>query len=199
MTTAGDDDARAHPRARAQIEVEYRFGGTTGVGHSTDISEGGIFLHCDRVARAGSRVYLRLHLPGSRAGHPLAIVGVVKRTREPLTVAGNPAPQPGMGIEFEVAYARTRVQLADFVETMLTGGAIDPPPAIQELGEGAEARFGARLGGNGVLMQPAEIDRVFGFAARTSDENGARRFRIVIILVIVGLGLFLLERLISSP
>ena len=184
MAADEEEEARAHPRARAHIKVEYHFGGTTGVGHSHDISEGGIFLFCDRVARPGTRVYLRLHLPGSRAGDPLKIIGLVKRAVDPFRVGSDQGTPSGMGVEFEVAYARTREQLADFVETLLSAGQQDPPPAIQEIG----GAYGARLGGSEALLDHAGVERAFSFAA--ADPKSGRLFQWVLLVVILALGLY---------
>ncbi len=119
MAEPGGPDAREHPRASARIKVEYNFGSTTGVGHTTDISEGGLFLCCRRIAQAGTRVYLRLHLPGSMTGEPLKVIGAVVRSRRPFSAAGGDPSQEGMGIQFEVAYAKTREALNDFVNNLL--------------------------------------------------------------------------------
>lgn len=80
-----------------------------GVGHTNDISEGGLFLHCDDVAEPGTRIYMELYLPGRRNPEALKIIGMVKRTRQ----------DTGMGIHFEVAYARTRQLLQDFMQDLL--------------------------------------------------------------------------------
>ncbi len=103
------EEARAHPRAPARVRVEYHFGSTMGVGHTNDISEGGLFLHCDDVAEAGTRIYMELYLPGRQNPEALKIIGMVKRTQE----------DTGMGIHFEVAYARTRQLLQDFMQDLL--------------------------------------------------------------------------------
>jgi len=111
-------EARQHPRARAKIRVEFHFGATTGVGTTNDVSEGGLFLETDTIAPEGSRIYLRLHVPGGSATEPLRMIGVVRRQRESLT-----GQEPhGMGIRFEVAYARARESLGGFIEEAL----VDP-------------------------------------------------------------------------
>src|SRR5688572_4092739 len=103
-------DSREHPRARARIRVEYQFGTTTGVGYTTNISEGGMFLSCGDAAHSpslvavdaatvGARIYLRVHLPGSRAGDALKIIGSVTRVER----ADGAEAEAGMGICFEVA------------------------------------------------------------------------------------------------
>ena len=79
---AAQEDARAHPRARARVKVDYHFGDTTGEGHTVDVSEGGIFLAAENIAPVGTRVYLRIHLEleGTRyEEEPLKIIGVVAR------------------------------------------------------------------------------------------------------------------------
>lgn len=103
------EEARAHRRARARVRVEYHFGGTIGVGFTNDISEGGLFLHCEEIAPPGTRVYMELYLPGRRHPEALKIIGMVKRASD----------RAGMGIRFEVAYARTRQLLHDFMHDLL--------------------------------------------------------------------------------
>jgi hypothetical protein len=114
-------DARVHPRARAHIRVEYHFGNTAGVGSTNDISEGGLFMRCDHSAEPGTRVYLRLYLPGSMDGEALKIIGMVKRRRS--------GAEPGMGIHFEIAYSKTREQLGDFMRGVLVHASQPPPEA----------------------------------------------------------------------
>lgn len=163
-------EAREHRRARARVRVEYHFGTSTALGHSGDISEGGMFLECDRVAPQGTRVYLRVHLPGSRAGDPLKIIGTVTRTvdAEHAETAGSPA---GMGLHFEVAYARTREQLAEFMDSLLQHNSEEPRDIRLLKGSTEEnktylARFPAlpdasyqRLD----TLRPPEVERVFAF------------------------------------
>lgn len=160
-------EAREHRRARARVRVEYHFGTTTALGHSGDISEGGMFLECDHVAPQGTRVYLRVHLPGSRAGDPLKIIGIVTRTvdADHAESAGSP---PGMGLHFEVAYARTREQLAEFMEQLLLQTADD----IRLLQGSTEENktYLARFPGHDDpayerldSLRPHDVERVFAF------------------------------------
>jgi uncharacterized protein (TIGR02266 family) len=198
MMAQGDDDARAYPRARARIKVEYHFGETLGVDHTGDISQGGIFLYTHRTAQAGTRVYLRLHLPGSRAGEPLKVIGVVRHAHDPVVVPGSEA-QPGMGIEFVEAYAHTREQLAEFVAALLTDPTGDPPPIIRELGRGPESTFGARLtGGDRALLDAAEVERTFRFGSRRRAEPKQRLFQLLIVLVILSFVLAVVVHLASK-
>jgi hypothetical protein len=178
-----NDEAREHRRARARIKVEYHFGTTTAAGQSNDISEGGLFLECDRVAPQGMRVYLRVHLPGSAAGDPLKIIGIVTRTvdADHAESAGSP---PGMGLHFEVAYARTREHLAEFMETLLLhsssplneSDAVEPKDIRLVPGSTSEnktylARFPELASATYKRMdtlRPPEVDRVFAFDAGES-------------------------------
>ena len=91
--------------------MEFHYGSTTGVGHTSDISHGGLFLSCNTVADEGARIYLRLYLPNQRTD-PLKIIGLVKR-------AVADGEEPGMGIHFEVAYAKTRDALGEFIDKLL--------------------------------------------------------------------------------
>jgi hypothetical protein len=87
----------------------------TGVGYSCNLSESGVFIECGDPAPLGKRVYMRLYLP-HKSGHPLKIIGLVKR------VAPSGSDKTGMGIQFEVAYARTREALLEFIEEILAFG-----------------------------------------------------------------------------
>ncbi len=111
-------EGRQHPRAQARIKVEYHFGSSTGVGYTNDISEGGIYLASSPIAPIGTRIYLRMHLPGSHAGEPLKIIGLGTRAID----SAEGKIKPGMGIHFEVAYARTRESLGDFIDSLLAIG-----------------------------------------------------------------------------
>ena len=181
----------------ARVKVEYHFGSTTGVGHSNNISEGGIFLVCDRVAGAGTRVYLRLHLPGSLQGDPLKIIGIVIRSTKPVSQGGLGGDQEsGMGIHFEVAYARTREALSDFIETILIEGAA-PPSSIHPVSGATEEdpeyamRFPSVRGPAPESMSADEVQQAFAFA---SDEPGINWkgissfvIKLLVLLAIVGL------------
>jgi hypothetical protein len=164
-------EAREHPRAKARVKVEYHFGSTTSVGHTSDISEGGMFLSSKTaIARPGTRVYLRVHVPGSRSGDPLKIIGFVTRAVE----SGDARDAAGMGIHFEVAYARTREQLADFLDGLRAHGHDPPAPTIKALGGGDDgaATFSARFPDppqadyqRHPTLRPREVERVFAFDA----------------------------------
>lgn len=104
-------DARLHPRARAAIRVEFQFGGTRAEGVTNDVSEGGIYLETDVAAEPGTRIYLRLFLPGDESAPPLEMVGVVRRRSERPSEHG----AVGLGVRFEIAHARARVALGEFI------------------------------------------------------------------------------------
>jgi hypothetical protein len=156
-------DAREHPRATARIRVEYHFGTTTGAGHTADISEGGMFLACHEAPQQGARVYLRIYLPGSQAGDPLKIIGVVTRADRP--VATVTTRQSGMGIHFEVAYSRTRESLSNFMRTLLIH-----PDALGQIERlsGPEAAYGVRLSPGPAreeMLSSEELASAFAFDA----------------------------------
>ncbi len=176
------------------MRVAYHFGTTTATGYSNDISLGGMFLECQRVAPPGARVYLRVHLPGSGEDDPLKIIGTVTRSlsEEAANAAGT---APGMGLHFEVAYARTREQLGAFMESLLRnalprGQGSDPPPArapaeIRLVRGSTEerktyaARFPSGVGDAPRVdsMRPQEVERAFSFDGRASlrPMGSARR------------------------
>jgi hypothetical protein len=186
VNTGGQADARVHRRARARVQVDYHYGTTTASGYSSDISEGGMFLECEEVAAVGMRVYLRLHLPGRRLDEPLKIVGIVTRCVDADHV-GAAGSKTGMGLHFEVAYAKTREQLSEFMDGLLLGGADDAPritPADIRLVQGAAKggrTFLARFPEPDVrtrppsykrldTLRPTEVARIFAFETDQSDD-----------------------------
>ena len=201
MTTGGE--ARAHPRARAQIKVVYHHGSTTAVGHSTDISAGGLFLVGHQLARPGTRIYLRLHLPSALASEPLKIIGVVTRAVRPAN--DDPSDETGMGVHFEVAYARTRGALSSFVESLLLldnpearrpsihllPGATEEQPAYAIHFAGAQA---AGSDANGELTPTPTAEQLhttFAFEAEPTSIDWARfgslALKIAVLLLLVGI------------
>jgi Tfp pilus assembly protein PilZ len=192
-------ESREHPRARARIKVAYHFGGSTGVGRSGDISEGGLFLECERPAQVGARVYLRLYLPGTAGQEPLKVIGTVTRSVNRPQVAGARGARPtGMGIRFEVAYSRTRDVLADFVGNLLEHAGADAPPEVELLEEDVEAslstwvaRFPQPPGTpRAQTLSAAEVERVFAFQvdseADEPGQEGATLLRVVVLLAVLG-------------
>jgi len=187
-----DGESRAHPRAKAHIKVEYHFGTTTGIGHSDDISEGGLLLSCDHPAEPGTRVYLRLHLPGSQSADPLKLIGVVTRSM-PRTGMEDADAGPAMAVAFQVAYSRTREQLHGFMEMLFEGeGAL-----VDRLDDGeAPAAFVARfpeLDGHerAQTLPPRELDAAFSFDTGPAEPERSRWSaiggRIALVVVVLGL------------
>lgn len=195
MAVASGPDAREHPRARARIRVEYHFGSTTGAGHTSDISEGGMFLECDRAAQQGTRVYLRIHLPGSRAGDPLKIIGSVTRS-------DRGQKRQGMGIHFEVAYSRTRETLADFVHGLLLHPTTD---AIRVLDGATDDRpsYGVQLGADRQRMLSAtEVESAFAFDTGERQRvvvGDSRAFKLMLTIAVVLLSGYLAYKFILWP
>jgi Tfp pilus assembly protein PilZ len=193
-------ESREHPRARARIQVAYHHGATTGIGLSGDISEGGLFLECDRPAQVGARVYLRLHLPGTTRREPLKVIGTVTRSVDRPGVAGARGSRaPGMGIRFEVAYSRTREVLNDFVSNLLEHEGTDAPPEVELLAEEMEttpqtwvARFPTPPGSpRAKTLSAAEVERVFAFHVDPEpdeDDSAATKWLFVVALVVAALG-----------
>ncbi|MBM4356702.1 MAG: PilZ domain-containing protein [Deltaproteobacteria bacterium] len=118
---------RQHPRAHAKIRVEFHFGATVGVGHTNDVSEGGLFLETTTLADPGTRIYMRMYLPGAPAESSLKVIGIVRRRID----ATEEDHGPGMGIRFEVAYRRAREILGGFMR-----GLIEAPDAVHDIPQG---------------------------------------------------------------
>ncbi len=185
-------EARQHPRARARIKVEYHFGASTGVGYTNDISEGGIFLAAEPVAQVGTRIYLRMHLPGGLSGDPLKIIGLVTRSSED-------AATPGMGIHFEVAYARTRDALGEFVDAALAVGRDSRRDIVRVEGAGdGDAAFAVSFPVNGAeppsQLSASEVKQAFAFVA----PGDGRRIRqlgwwLMFALAALGFGYWLIR------
>jgi hypothetical protein len=194
-------DSREHPRARARIRVEYQFGTTTGIGYTTNISEGGMFLSCGDAAHpsyppVGARIYLRVHLPGSRAGDALKIIGSVTRAERPDGSGG----EAGLGICFEVAYARTREALSTFVHDLVS----HPSVPIEPLrgASGAARAYGARLAGQpSDMLSVSELNAAFAFEVRDAvlpRSPTSVAVRLFAVLVLVALAIYLLLRFMAS-
>lgn len=165
-------DVREHPRAPARIKVEYNFGSTTGVGYTSDISEGGLFVCCHRMAQPGVRIYLRLHLPGSMSGEPLKIIGSVKRARGSSAAwPGCADDSEGMGIHFEVAYSRTREALSDFIQNLLLQGVPGPDRIRAVPGSSSDQPlYGVQLAPGEAppqAMSATELDAAFAFVTHS--------------------------------
>lgn len=203
-----DGESRAHPRAKAQIKVEYHHGTTTGIGHSDDISEGGIYLSCNQPAAPGTRVYLRLHLPSSPSGDPLKLIGVVTRSTNQRTMPDVDS-SPGMAIAFQVAYARTKDQLHDFMQMLLEKGEVLGDVDRLEDGEGPPAyvaRFPDLEGQERArTIPPRELEAAFSFTPlppeaepAPEEESDGVAFRIAVIVVVLVLMAAVIYQLIQN-
>jgi type IV pilus assembly protein PilZ len=166
-------DSREHPRARARLKVDYHFASTTGSGFTRDISEGGLFIKTRDFAQRGVRIYMRLHLPGSAAGgDPLKIIGIVAR-RTP----GRPEQPAGIGVHFEVAYAKTKGQLHDFVQNLLQFADHDDIEPVDDDDDG-ELGYRLRFAPPSQPINPLghmstdEIKKVFEFGGQ--DQRAPR-------------------------
>jgi hypothetical protein len=192
-----DGESRAHPRAQAQIKVEYHHGTTTGVGYTDNISEGGIYLMCDHPASPGTRVYLRLHLPGSDTGDPVKLIGVATRSTYQEGVH-DPDTSPGMAISFEVAYSRTKEQLHDFMAMIFdeasAGGTVarlddeEAPSAYVARFPEVDGQARART------IPPRELDAAFSFTSPPSetepppeapDDGATLRIAVVVVAAVL--------------
>jgi hypothetical protein len=202
MGAAKGVEARAHPRARARIKVEFHYGSTTGVGHTMDISEGGIFLNCKRIAQTGTRIYLRLHLPGSQAGEPLKVIGLVTRAVQPKSVGGGEDDGGGMGIHFEVAYARTREALGEFIEALLSNAGARGDIELVAGATTKRPEYSVRLGNVNVPpvavgapapkpLTAAQVDKAFSFGTGGVGIQWGRvaRATLIVLAMLAALGL----------
>ena len=195
-----DGESRAHPRAKAHIKVEYHFGTTTGIGHTDDISEGGLLLSCDHPAQPGTRVYLRLHLPGSQSADPLKLIGVVTRSVPRTGTDSGPA----MAIAFQVAYSRTRDQLHEFMEMLFEG---HDRTGVDRLEDGdAPAAYVARFPDvegheRARTIPPRELDAAFSFTPGTGEVESPRWaliVRVALVVVAVVLVGYLIHRIVQG-
>ena len=195
-----DGESRAHPRAKAHIKVEYHFGTTTGIGHTDDISEGGLLLSCDHPASPGARVYLRLHLPGSESADPLKLIGVVTRS----TPRAGADSGPAMAIAFQVAYSRTRDQLHEFMEMLFEGS---DRGSVDRLEDGdAPATYVARFPDvegheRARTIPPRELDAAFSFtpgATEPEPSRWGRPVRIALVLVALVLVIYVARSMLEQ-
>jgi PilZ domain len=198
-------ESRAHPRAKAHIKVDYHHGTTTGIGHTADISEGGLYLVCDHPAKPGARVYMRLYLPGGSSGDPLKLIGVVKRATNRAAVYDE--TPPGMAIAFQVAYSRTKQELHDFMEMLFDEGSVASfvdtlpgdggPPAYIARFPDIEGQARART------IPPADLEAAFSFTASApgttdvahqDDKSEGRSIRIAVVVVALAIVAYIAAR-----
>jgi hypothetical protein len=182
--------------------VEYSYGATVGAGFTTDISEGGTFVLCGKIAQPGVRIYLRIHLPGSRAGDPLKIIGTVARSTERFGMVHD--ARQGMGIQFEEAYAGTRETLHEFMQNLLVHPGAEEIEAVPGSLPAAPT-YGVRLlpgGARDPMMNADEVSQAFSFDAPTDDQLPVRwdvlgtvTWRIAVWLLLAGVAAYLVARL----
>lgn len=92
------DERRTNPRAPVELKVDYRTVGSFVTNFSKDVSTGGVFIRTSAPLPVGTRVRLRLALPGDAL--PVALDGVVEWERGLHESESGPA---GMGVSFENA------------------------------------------------------------------------------------------------
>lgn len=160
--------ARRHRRAHAKVRVEYQWGNRAGVGTTGDVSESGMFVTCEDVAPAGTRIYLRLELPERLGGESLQLIGLVKRA-----VESEDETHHGMGVHFEVATGKAREQLRGFVRALLE----DHEEATEQAGDAAQDSVLPPRGPRTVAVPASEV----GWQRAT-----AGLFRWLLALVLVG-------------
>lgn len=102
---------RIYPRAPLELRVHYRTTGSFLVSYTVNLSRGGLFVETDDPLPEGSRVTLRLEVPGAeREVETTALVVWVRRETNEI---GEP---PGMGMRFE----RADEDWGDLVDQMVS-------------------------------------------------------------------------------
>ncbi len=110
--------SRTHSRAPVGLKVEYRTTGAFLVSYTTNLSHGGLFVETPSPLPEGTRVTLRLHVPG--AEDEVETEAVVAWSRREPSADGEPA---GMGMRFEAVDERLG-GLVDRLVTSFAGLAI---------------------------------------------------------------------------
>lgn len=88
-------DRRQSTRTRKRLKVEYGIAAPEHAGFTTDISAGGIYLVANRLAKAGTRLHLKVYGPKQ---HLFFEGQVVRARRVPETLRR--IEQQGMGVRF---------------------------------------------------------------------------------------------------
>src|SRR4051812_46741477 len=106
-------DKRQAPRVEHELLVAYKTVGGFASEWAVNLSRGGLFVNTRNPLSMGTMVRLMVNLPGIQ--FPFELAGRVVRV-EPVDNGSNVAP--GMGIEFLDVDAKTREELAEFVEKL---------------------------------------------------------------------------------
>ena len=98
MSSPARPQLRRFRRRTVRLRVELHVGGQVRTEWATTLGAGGIFLETEDVLPVGTRLELRLCIPGGDALHELE--GRVAWAMSAVAEAGCPTPSPGIGIEF---------------------------------------------------------------------------------------------------
>lgn len=159
MSENGGIEKRQDARAEVEMPVEYSFNQDQwykGVGK--DISRSGIFLGAKVLSPAGSKIYLKFHLPDSPTEDPLRVIGKVMR------LVKSPVEQVGMGIRFDIILSSHEEDIKDFVRRI-----ISPDPRLAEKVSGSNSQ--------GFMLQfDAEVEKFLEEAEKTELIPDATSF-----------------------
>jgi len=101
---------RASERLPTMLRVEYSTGGDIFSGFSTDISEGGLFLQANQRLTPGTRLHIKIQLPGN-----LTAIRALGQVIWVHNGAGNHPRLPGAGISFQFIPEEHRKVLNQFL------------------------------------------------------------------------------------
>lgn len=163
-------DGRRHARATAQVRVEFAYGNTSGVGHTSDISESGIFLRCHPVPAVGTRVYLKLFVDSEPEA--LKLIGLVKR------VVDRGPEASGIGVNFEVAYAKTRGALGGFIGDLFIAAGGE---RMSQHGESLVSKRASMFGGRRTVAPPPVA------SDEGADNRGAAAGRVLLLVLVMAI------------
>lgn len=109
-------DARPFPAPRRSLRVPFRVETLTDawprprfLGYAGNVSESGAFVQCTRPRPIGTRLQLRLHVPGTDEGFGCEAEVIWIRP-----YGGREKPCPGMGVRFLSLDSQIRGELGRF-------------------------------------------------------------------------------------
>lgn len=106
------EEQRKSPRASLIVQVEFKTTRDYTLGHSQDISEGGLLVTTPETVEPPSEIVIRFNLPPYTPGVFIESQGVVTHVR----------PGEYMGIQFLQLTDRQREAIVKFVQQALAGG-----------------------------------------------------------------------------
>jgi uncharacterized protein (TIGR02266 family) len=103
VTNAQVAPKRRFRRRTVRVRVDYDVDGAPHHDWATTLGAGGIFIETETPPPVGQRLKLKFRLPDGQVPHE--IEGRVAWAMRASAAQGDPAPSPGMGIEFTDAVA----------------------------------------------------------------------------------------------